>query len=291
MQIIKSDIDQSVNFVDEKEVGFLESRFVRRVDDYFITYLSSQTGCDQACRMCHLTATGQNKLTNTTLDDFINQAKPVLEYYDQITKNGAKAAKLMHYNFMARGEPLNNPVIRNKDSSYEMFKQLRNMTEERNLNTRFLISSIIPSTFEDVEFEDVFSAIHPNIYYSLYSMDERFRKKWLRRALDPNKALEKLARWEEITQSPTKIHFAFIKGENDSEQSVVDICNAVKSHGLTPKFNIVRYNPADSKYGEEPCEKTIERNAEIIRDLVGSKVKVIPRVGMDVKASCGMFIK
>lgn len=291
MQIIKSDIDQSVNFVEKKDVGFLESRFVRRVDDYFITYLSSQTGCDQACRMCHLTATGQNKLINTAMEDFINQAKPVLSYYDELTKSGATPAKLMHYNFMARGEPLNNPIIRNKTTAYELFKSLREMTEERGLNTRFLISSIIPSTFENLEFENIFNPIHPNIYYSLYSMEKSFRKKWLNRALEPNKALEKLARWEQLTQSPTKIHFAFIEGENDSEKSILEICDAIKRHGLKPNFNIVRYNPADSRFGVEPNEDIIELNAKIIEQELGNKVKIIPRVGMDVKASCGMFIK
>lgn len=291
MEIIKSDLDQSVNFIEKKEIGYLESRFVRRVDDYFITYLSSQTGCDQACRMCHLTATGQNKLQDTKIEEFISQAYPVLNHYDDLVKSGNPKAKSMHYNFMARGEPLNNPVFRNKGDAYYLLKELRYLSEIRNLSTRFLISSIIPKTFEDVEFEDIFGAIHPNIYYSLYSMNEKFRKKWLNKALDPNKALQKLARWEQITQSPSKIHFALIEGENDSEKDMLDICAAVKQHGMNPNFNMVRYNPADERYGVEPSEEVIKRNANIIESELGNKVKIIPRVGTDVQASCGMFVK
>jgi 23S rRNA (adenine2503-C2)-methyltransferase len=291
VEIIKSHIDQSVNFIDKKEIGYLESRFVRRVDDYFITYLSSQTGCDQACRMCHLTSTGQNKFQDTKIKEFIAQAQPVLSHYDELVKSGNPQAKSMHYNFMARGEPLNNPVFRDKEKAYNLLKELRHLSEIRNLSPRFLISSIIPKTFEDVEFEDIFGAIHPNIYYSLYSMNEKFRKKWLNKALDPNKALQKLARWEQITQSPSKIHFALIEGENDSEKDMLDICKAVKSHGMNPNFNIVRYNPASAKYGAEPSEEVVKRNAGIIESELGNKVKVIPRVGTDVYASCGMFIK
>lgn len=77
---------------------------MRREEDYFIIYVSSQSGCDQACRMCHLTATGQNKLDDSTLEDFIIQAKKVYSHYDEQSVK----AKVVHYNFMARGEPLNN---------------------------------------------------------------------------------------------------------------------------------------------------------------------------------------
>src|SRR5579871_5054408 len=99
--------DASVNWDRPADVGRIEARYVRRCPDYFVVYLSSQTGCAQACRMCHLTATGQARLRDVTHEEFIEQAETVLAYY----RREAPPARTVHFNFMARGEPLANPVL------------------------------------------------------------------------------------------------------------------------------------------------------------------------------------
>ncbi|HEU0077166.1 MAG TPA: hypothetical protein VFQ76_05915, partial [Longimicrobiaceae bacterium] len=101
LTVLNSSIDASVNFVETQLTGFLESRYVRKCDDYFICYLSSQSGCNRGCRFCHLTATGQTRAQDATKNDIIDQASAVLRHY-----KGQKPAKYVHYNFMARGEAL-----------------------------------------------------------------------------------------------------------------------------------------------------------------------------------------
>jgi 23S rRNA (adenine2503-C2)-methyltransferase len=60
---------------------------------------------------------------------------------------------------------------------------------------------------------------------------------------------------------------------------------------LMVHVNIVRYNPQDPRrHGVEPSEEIIQRNATIYQArLPYARVRVIPRVGYDVQASCGMF--
>src|SRR5689334_1695522 len=99
--------DASVNWDRPADVGRIEARYVRRCPDYFVVYLSSQTGCNQGCRMCHLTATGQTRLRDVTHAEFLEQAETVLDYY----RNSAPTARTVHFNFMARGEPLANSVL------------------------------------------------------------------------------------------------------------------------------------------------------------------------------------
>src|SRR5215470_2065768 len=100
-----SELDASVNWVHRVDVGAIEARFVRRRADTVVIYLSSQTGCSQACRMCHLTATRQTDHRDVTLDEYVAQAEVVLEHYQRV-----EPARTVHFNFMARGEPLLNRV-------------------------------------------------------------------------------------------------------------------------------------------------------------------------------------
>src|SRR5262245_47167654 len=99
--------DASVNWDRPADVGRIEARYVRRCADYVVVYLSSQTGCDQGCRMCHLTATGQTRLRDVTRAEFLEQADTVLGYY----RREAPPARSVHFNFMARGEPLANTAF------------------------------------------------------------------------------------------------------------------------------------------------------------------------------------
>jgi adenine C2-methylase RlmN of 23S rRNA A2503 and tRNA A37 len=276
--------DASVNWDRPVEVGRIEARYVRRCQDYVVVYLSSQTGCDQGCRMCHLTATGQTRLRDVTHEEFLEQAEVVLNHY-----RGEAPARAVHFNFMARGEPLANPVL--LGHADELLGDLARRAVALKLRPRYLVSTIFPREFGDRLLEDVFLTHHPEIYYSLYSVRETFRRRWLPKALPAAEALDRLASWQRSTYKICKIHYAFIAGENDSEADVHAVCDALESRRLMVHVNIVRYNPHDPRrHGVESPEEVIQRNADIYRArLPYARVRVIPRVGYDVQASCGMF--
>jgi adenine C2-methylase RlmN of 23S rRNA A2503 and tRNA A37 len=280
---MRSELDASINWVRRVEIGAIEARFVRRRRDTVVIYLSSQTGCRQACRMCHLTATGQTAHRDVTLDEYVAQAAVVLAHYRIV-----EPAAVAHFNFMARGEPLLNPVL--VEQSGELLDRLWRLAHGHGLRPRFLVSTIMPKGLTR-RLEDVFDRYHPEIYYSLYSTDDAFRRRWLPNAQPVDAALDQLATWQRHTSKLIKIHFAFIRGHNDSEASVHAICDALAARALHAHVNIVRYNPPSPDHGEEPDEVVIERNAKIFRErLPHARVQVVPRVGFDVNASCGMFV-
>lgn len=278
MPILKSNIDASVNFVEQHLTGFIETRYVRRNNDYFIAYLSSQTGCNRGCKMCHLTATKQTQFNNCDLQDFVNQLESVFAHYDLDIP-----AKHMHINWMARGEPLANPTV--TETGTELLIRLGQMTREKGLPVKFNISTIMPTTLRKT-LVDVFPFVHPTIYYSIYSVDEKFRKEWLPGAMPVNRALEILSQYQKISKKLIKFHGAFIKDANDREKDIHHMLSVISRYNIRGEFNIVRYNPFDSSQGEE--SPYIQSIAGMISQSM--PCKIIPRVGSDVFASCGTFI-
>jgi len=241
-KILKSSEDDSVNFVfNGNYPGYMEARYVRRDPKYFACYLSSQTGCNQGCRMCHLTATKQTKKADVTLDQYLEQSHAVFKHYD----NNCPRAEIVHFNFMARGEAFNNHefITRGK----ELFDHLGTDAVSRDLFPRFLISTILPECMEGRSLSKLFPVIHPEIYYSIYSVNSDFRKKWLPKALPVNIALKMLKEYQENTKKIIKLHWAFIEGENDSEEDMAILCHKVRASGLRVDIAIVRYNPYSDK--------------------------------------------
>lgn len=277
MKILTSKLDKSINFVEQQLTGFIESRYVRRTDDYFIAYLSSQTGCNRGCLMCHLTATKQTMFTNCDLTEFVTQLETVFSHYDRDTP-----AKTLHINWMARGEPLANPTI--TETSTELLLRLGNMAKDKNLQVKFNISTIMPVTFKKTLVQ-AFPIITPTIYYSIYSIDSKFRNKWLPAAMDVSRALELIAEYQQVSKKIIKFHGAFIKGENDHENDVNLMIDKILQYGIRGEFNIVRYNPYSIEQGEE--SPLIDE----IRSQISQYMpcKIIPRVGPDNFSSCGQF--
>lgn len=277
--LLKSEIDNSVNIVIPHRTGYFEARYVRRTDDYFIVYVSSQSGCKQACRFCYLTATDQTMDDMASLEDIEKQITSVLAYHDkQDIKPG-----LVHFNFMARGEPLLNPVIQEFSELYGLIER---ETQKRGLQFKIKISTIFPS-YLDMDIP-LLSKKEVDLYYSLYSLNEFFRKRWIPKGMNPEKVGELLQKFP----GNLILHNAYIKNENDAPEDIQSILQWLERYNLKANFNVVRYNPYSSSQGEESSEDIIhQRYQEMIQSPHILRGRIVPRVGFDVNASCGMFIK
>lgn len=276
-KVLKSNIDESVNFIrtDPKtEKLKLEARYVRRQPNYFITYLSSQWGCNMGCAFCHLTTTKQRIAKNADPMWLEVQARDVYDYYKQLNI----PAREVYFNFMARGEALANPNV-NSDLLY----RLGTFAKSKNLLPRYNISTIMPNGAKLLE---RFNYIYPVIYYSIYSMDKQFRKKWLPNASDPEWALDQLKEYQQFTKQIIKLHWSFIEGENDSLEDIQNIREACIKRKLHYEINMVRYNPYSDLQGKE-SPKVFDIYNRL--KAAGDAVTLVDRVGVDVFSSCGQF--
>lgn len=286
VQVLKSKEDTSVNFVFPNRQ---ESRFVQRDPSYFIVYLSSHNGCDRACRFCHLTQTGQTNMTPSTVSDVLEQAKVVRDhYYNEIFLDPSKEkAKFVHFNWMARGEAFLNAELMTNWRS--LVSGLESLFSGMGLELKHNISSIIPK--DNFYMPQLLTPGEITLYYSLYSVDPGFRKRWLPKAAEVEKAFTFLRYWQNELKQNIVFHWAFIEGENDSEKAMSDIAGIVKAFGIKARMNVVRYNPFSQGQGTEPTEEVIHARFEQLKEVMlvpGSRI--VPRVGFDVKSSCGMFV-
>ena len=287
MEILKSQSDKSVNFV---EKNMHESRFVQRTPDYFIVYLSSQNGCNKACRFCHLTQTGQTDFVDATINEYITQAQYPLNHYRELILSGQKPASKVNFNFMARGEVFSNKYVINNAS--ELIHKLKNEVKDLSLETIFNFSTIGPYEIKDKSFYEMFkdNINDVMVYYSLYSINPAFRKRWMPKALPVDLMMEKLKEWQD-KGGKIALHWAFIEGVNDSEKDIEDIIEVLEKYKINAKFNLVRYNPYSENQGHEPSEEILNQNFNLLSDyLKNPNSRIVPRVGFDVKASCGMFV-
>lgn len=290
--ILKSEIDNSVNFLhhSSNDGGKLEARFVHRPGtDYFIAYVSSFSGCDQACRMCHLTSNGETMMTAAHPEQLLNQIDDAVVHAHKHFPHLRK----MHINFMARGEPLLNKRIFNAEKWPEIVKRIHNRYSHLDEITE-RVSTIMPVGMDDQiwYFNETPSTI---LYYSLYSMNKQFRKRWLPKALPATEALHRLHQVAQMsTTEQVRFHWALIDDENDLDITALRIIGELANYPLffpssarfKPRLNLVRYNPPNDKSQESP---RYEVYSEIFRRY-GFDVKTIPRVGHDIAASCGMFV-
>jgi adenine C2-methylase RlmN of 23S rRNA A2503 and tRNA A37 len=279
MKVIKSAIDESVNFVQERD-GILESRYVHRPGaDYFVCYLSSHTGCNKACRFCHLTATGQTYMRDATIQELVAQMVPVFEHNAKTDNISA-----VNINFMARGEPLANMTL--LKNWHEFTLVLHGLCKAYGLEYNINISTIMPEEMEDVDLADVFGS-EVTLYYSLYSLKPRFRRRYIPKSMDPYAALLKLRDWQQRTGGRVVIHFAMIQDGNDCYGDHHNMLDYLLKIGLDTRLNLVRYNPPDPKKSREaPNWLSLFE----LWKFEFPESKIVSRVGEDVYASCGMFV-
>lgn len=276
---LQSKIDHSVNWVlPSKDGGALECRFVHRPNtDYFMVYVSSHTGCNKACRMCFLTQTGQTMMKDATYAEIFQQVAKVFSY----AWMNFPHLKKCHINFMARGEPLANANIADA-KRFDRFIDVM-VHAWPMIDISVIFSTIMPFGSDNLKYT------HPKlkIYYSLYSVDDRFRRKWLPNAYKAHVGLAELYRWHKATGNEVRIHFPLIAGENDSELDIFNTLAAIDRYfgndGI--KINLIQYNPPNDKSRESDF---IQQRVKQIQ-VVFPRTKLIGRVGKDVYASCGMF--
>lgn len=288
---LKSAIDRSVNFITPFGDSFVETRFVQRYEENIIIYLSSLNGCDRACRMCHLTQSGQVSMTPMTLADYDRALVSTMRYVRENIPT--TSVKYVHYNFMARGDALSNPHL--IEGYKKLFRKMTVLAKQIGAEPKIKISTIFPTESPADIFEGALEhwvrrlfqfPVDIEIYYSLYSLRPEFRKRWLPKSLSP----DRIGAMFQGSKGGLRLHHALIAGQNDGQDDIDLIHAWLSKWNIRARMNIVAYNPHSPSTGVESDPATTLRYIEQMKrsDHI-IDVHPITRVGKDVHASCGAF--
>ena len=288
-QLLRSKLDLSKNWIfpiaQGSVKGNLEARYVKRCEEYISIYVSSHGGCKMGCKFCYLTALNQTYFKHATIEDYDTQLRIVYNHY-QMERD--KTATCVNINYMARGEPLANKVILNNFGEwYERSKEICD-----NIKVKHNVSTIMPNTVKYHKMSEIFGKNEVYMYYSLYSVNPKFRKFWLPNAMDYNIALDKLKEFQEYNNQQITFHWAFIEGENDQIDDMKKLADVLRMYKFNGKFNLVRFNPPPKSPYREPHLDKLRELFQIVNDGLNNnpRSKIVGRVGEDIYASCGMFI-
>ena len=128
----------------------------------------------------------------------MEQALTVLDH----NRRQEPSARGVHFNFMARGEPLANWALLSDADG--LLEELSRSAVALGLRPRHLISTIYPRVAGNRPLEETFVTHHPGIHYSLYSMSDAARPHLpARLPLQHRRSVTMACRCGAVTSNPT----------------------------------------------------------------------------------------
>ena len=291
--------DGSINYILPYGKSMVECRYVRRSPKYISAYVSSHNGCKMGCKFCWLSQQQQTAFKHVPIwgpGSYIDQLDTILQ---NSHKNDINRDVRVNVNFMARGEPLANKNI--ITSWTELQSQINRLVTNTYTysEVKYNISTIMPYTIANYKLYNIFENNPVNIYYSLYSINNKFKTEWMPNAIPWERALDKLSEFQNHSQTNPNnnivFHGAFIKNVNDDEREVYNMAQEISKRGFKrTKFNLVRLNPHPHASFQEPDEAKLKILFNIMKthmndDTLNKKSTIIDRIGFDAYASCGTF--
>lgn len=270
---VEQSVDGTRKFLFELEDGHRIESVLIPDEDRQTLCISSQVGCQQACRFC---LTGQGGFTRNLFSyEITDQVLAVSGLLAREQKRGITNIVLM-----GMGEPLAN--------FDEVVKALRIITSDTGLGfspRRVTLSTdgLVP------EIERLAKAgIRTNLAVSLNATTDRVRDEIMpvnRRY--PIPAL--LAACKRYPLEPRKritFEYVLLKGVNDSEDDARRL--SILLRGIKCKINLIPFNPFPDSLFKRPDDRAVRRFQQILLDQHYA-TPVRESRGRDISAACGQL--
>lgn len=297
--VFKDFSDDSIKTVfDAFENKIIEMTLLANKEAIDVVCVPTHHFCNLACKMCHLTNKKLNKsMIPIQIDDFLNALVIT------VTKpNGEKRTnkKKLLISFMGVGEPLLNlKLIENIHKNEDYIKNTLQYESIGYALATMMPNNNIQNLIQIVTEQEIPLKIH----FSMHTPDNEGRFELIPSTkVTVEKALEYLTKYRkslienqnlmnEFTKlhssnDTVEIHYTLIKGVNDSDEELTQLCELLKKYQITIKF--IRFNPINNLERSENETRWINKIKEIIPNL---RVKTYSPPGREIGSSCGEFTK
>ena len=242
-------------------------------DDRQTLCISSQVGCQQACRFC---LTGQGGFTRNLL--FFEIADQVLEVSRILKDEGTRG--ITNIVLMGMGEPLAN--------FDEVIKAIRVITSDRALGfsgRRLTLSTdgLVP------EMEALGRAdVKVNLAVSLNATTDETRDRIMpvNRRYPLEDLLAACRRFPLEPRRRITFEYVLLRGVNDSEDDALRLTRLLK--GIKCKVNLIPFNPFPGSDFKRPDDAVVKRFQKILQDRHYTALVRESR-GRDISAACGQL--
>lgn len=253
--------------------------------------------CNLGCKMCHLTNNSLNKkMIPVTPDNFISALMQT------VTRNGQRRTnkKKLLISFMGVGEPLLNLNL--IEEVYKNESLIKNELGYEDVG--YALATMMPNNNILKLAETVNKLNIPlKVHFSMHTpIDKRRFELIPSTKVNVTEALEYLTNYRNVLQSnsvimnkyvklhstndPVEIHYTLIKGVNDTQEELDELCKLLAKYCIPIKF--LKFNPINTL---ERSDNEDEWVNAITNQLPNLRVKRYCPPGREIGSSCGEFTK
>lgn len=239
-------------------------------DDRMTLCVSSEVGCNMACRFCF---TGKQKLKKRlTAGQIVGQ---FIQANESLAKDGLRITNIV---FMGMGEPLDNPEA--------VFGAIEILCNDFGIN--FSRRKITVSTSGIVPLMHMITDAGVRLAVSLNAPNDEVRdfvmpinKKW-----NLSELLAACATHAKESGDRVTFEYVLLKGVTDSIEQAREVWKLVRH--IPCKINIIPFNEHPGSGFERPTDESVRRfQNELIR--LGAHVLLRKTMGRDIFAACGQL--
>ncbi len=238
-------------------------------DDRLTLCISSEVGCNMACKFCF---TGKQKLKRRL------KTHEIVGQFMQVSDRLKEGQRLSNIVFMGMGEPLDNP-----DAVFKSIEVLHDpwgmMISRRKItvSTSGLVPEMWRVAANKVRLAVSLNGSNDEIRSQVMPINKRYPIKDL---------LAACKQYCDETGDKVTLEYVMLKGVTDGLEQARELHNLTKS--IPCKINIIPFNEHPGSGFERPDDRQIEKfQDELIR--LGSHVLLRRTMGRDIFAACGQL--